>query len=206
MSENPYQTPHTRTTLSSSHPDPPQTIAAIVRVNRVIHASLVMGVVVIAGIIAFTRRDQPEETNVLFLAIGGLIWLSTLVASFILPRLTPMPALDPVNPVGETAAFDANDTIDSGVGDLRSVIETIDADAMLPEPLRIAGGHYSTVKLIAAALVEGAAVVNTVLMMIASWGHAAFVAASIAILWIRMPSEGDVRDHFRRCVADGDVR
>ncbi|TWU59403.1 hypothetical protein Poly51_21910 [Rubripirellula tenax] len=184
-SVNPFQTPGEapQPPTHSTNPNTPTSLLAILRTSQLICGALVVGLSVIVVTFAIMRRP-PDAANdpTIFLVVGGGMGLLTIVMSMLLPVLIPKP------PIERSAA-------------LAEVVESAKPGDRLPAEMQPVIANFMTRQLLVAAPLEGGAVTNVVLWFVGgSHLHVVFVGIAIALMVLRMPTMGRLRDHLADAV------
>ncbi len=163
----------------------PKSLRATVRGNQLIRGVLIQGIVVIAAIFVFLRKDQVDNAslNMLFM-IGIATWLGTVIASWVVPSV-----------IAQKVSHAASE-------ELVEAISHVDPNENLPRELRTLLRSFTTESVVVGAVLEAGAMLNALLWLLGgSMIHWGFVLASIGLMLIRFPTVEKLRAYLIRNIA-----
>jgi hypothetical protein len=170
----------------------PATIAAAAKTNQLISLAMVMGVTTITGILTYlciSRADKfadlitIKNDSILFLALGFGSTLTCAVLGYILR--------------GQTLQSAINRFVDSSP----PLSQPISIDEPFPGSQDLFAA-YATANLLGAALLEGSAVLNAVLMLIGdNLLHLLPIALAIGGILITLPSVAKLKHYVEDAVS-----
>ncbi len=178
--ENPYLASATPGSASDSHVN----LKGLVRTSQIIAFALIQGVVFITAIMAYLTllssdggpanaapANPPADDNMVMVVIGVVACFAGCFASFIVNRLLKGMAIRQFSSSGEEVELPVDET----------VTMTAEVSSLLTSS--------QTRMIIGMALVEGAAVINAVLMMLdESMIHLVMVAICLVAMAVQFPT------------------
>ena len=187
MSNDPYKNPRTQNDpVGPQSPSPSaSTLKSHARTSQVIRLALVVGVMVIAATLSFTQTPNEDLDELVFLFVGGALWLSTFVASFIVPALMTKG----IEVSCSDESFDSHG--------LTQQVRQMDPEETVPWEVRQLMGIYATNKLVQAALLEGSCIINLVFWSLGgSILHLLMVGINVLVMLATCPTIQSLRDYL----------
>ncbi|EMI54628.1 hypothetical protein [Rhodopirellula sallentina] len=192
---------------SGTRGNSPTTLGQFVRLGQLLSFALASGIVTTSAVFLFLilqREPDAEQPNWIFLAIGGGVFVASLVVSFLMRLMLKSNAASALRQTPE-----AEDVCGGGAAasqSARDAWENWDADEPLPRPLIGFLSATQTSRLIAQAVLEGAAMINLVFTMLdGNVIHFVFAAFCLVGVIAITPTTGKVRSEIRSALTVGGV-
>ncbi len=165
------------------------TLKAAALTNRTIRLALVAGIVIIAVILASTRTPDEDGRGMIFLLVGGVVWISTFIASFVVPAIMTKTL---------SASGDA-----SYSHQLAQQLRQMAPEETLPWEVRKVTEVYATNKIVQAALLEGGCIINIILWFMGGpWLLLVMVGINLLVMLATCPTIPSLRDALVRHVEE----
>ncbi|MFG0286727.1 MAG: hypothetical protein ACF8CQ_01040 [Rhodopirellula sp. JB044] len=185
----------------------PTTLGQFVRLGQLLSFALASGIVTTSAVFLFLvsqREPDAEQPGWIFLAIGGGVFVASLVVSFLLRLMLKSNAASSLRQTQE-----AEEVCRGGAAasqSARDAWENWDAEEPLPRPLIGFLSATQTSRIVAQAVLEGAAMINLVFTMLdGNLIHFAFAAFCLVGVIAMTPTTGKVRSEIRSALTVGGV-
>ena len=176
------------------------TLAGLTRIGQVITLAIAQGGVLILAILWFLSSGKQDEEglNVVLLAIGAGVFVVNAAAAIIIPRT--------MRAAGIRQYRSQADVPPSAVSVGVSRWDEADAQAVLPLEDAVLLQRDQTARIVGQAILEGAAMVNSVFLVLNSHPiHAVLAVVAVAGIVATIPTVDRLRRFLAEAEAGGSV-